>query len=64
MLDNQGTNKGYFTKDDFIFTLLMLPNQHWTEDQAEQTLYALLEEGKLQEIEPGKYKPIPNRQQQ
>jgi hypothetical protein len=26
-------------------------------NEAEQTLYALLEEGKIQEIEPGRYSP-------
>lgn len=35
----------------------MEPNWHCTEDQAQQTFYALTEEGKLIEIEPGKYKP-------
>ena len=37
----------------------MLSNQHWTEDEVEQTFYALLEEVKIQEIkgEPGKYRP-------
>lgn len=49
-------DKGYFTLNDFIWTLQMRPNEKWTEDEAEQTLYALLEEGKLTEFEPGKYK--------
>jgi hypothetical protein len=27
MTENQGDNKGFFTKDDFIYLLLMLPDQ-------------------------------------
>jgi hypothetical protein len=57
MLDGQGNNKGYFTKDDFVYTAIMEPNWHCTEDQAEQTFLCSIEEGKLIEIEPGKYKP-------
>lgn len=41
MLDNQGNNKGYFTKEDWVFACNMWPNLHWTEVEAEQTLYAL-----------------------
>jgi hypothetical protein len=59
MTENQGDNKGFFTKDDFIYILLMLPNQHWTIDQTEQTLCVFVEESELQEIEPGRYKPNP-----
>jgi hypothetical protein len=56
MLDSQGSNnKGYLTKDDFVYTAIMEPNWHFTEDQAEQVFYALIEEGKLIEIEQGKY---------
>lgn len=57
MLDNHGNNKGYFTRSDFIFFMQMTPNERWTENEAEQTLYALLQEGKIQEIEPGRYAP-------
>lgn len=53
MTENQGDNKGFFTKDDFIYILLMLP------DQTEQTLCVFVEESELQEIEPGRYKPNP-----
>jgi hypothetical protein len=59
MIENQGNNKGCFTKDDFIYVLLMLSNQHWTIDQAEQALYVLVKEGELQEIEPERYRPHP-----
>ena len=45
----QGDNKG-FKKDDWVYTCMIWPNLHWTEDQAEQALYALIEEGKIQEI--------------
>lgn len=34
----------------------MAPNMHWTENESEQTFHALLEEGKLVGIEPGKYR--------
>jgi hypothetical protein len=58
MLDKEGTgNKGYFTRDDWIVRLLLLPNEHFTEDQAEQTLQQLLQEGKVVEFEATKYKP-------
>ena len=57
MLDREGNRKGYFTKDDFIYALIMRPNEHWTEDQAEQTLQALIEEGKVVEFEQGRFKP-------
>jgi hypothetical protein len=57
MLDEHGNNKGYFTTNDFIYALVMRPNEGWTEDQAEQKLYALVEEGKLTEFEEGRFKP-------
>ena len=57
MRDKEGNNKGYFTKDDFIYSLIMRPNEGWTEDEAEQTLYALVQEGKLSEFEQGRFKP-------
>jgi hypothetical protein len=51
MKDNQGNgNNGYFTKDDWVFTCQMWPNLHWTEDQAEQVLHALLEKGMVEEL--------------
>ena len=36
MLDNQWNNKGYFTKDDLVFTMQMLPNERWTEKEYKQ----------------------------
>jgi hypothetical protein len=27
------TSKGYFTVEDLAFWLIMLPNEHWTEDK-------------------------------
>lgn len=59
MKDHQGNSKGYFKKDDWTFTCQMWLNLHWTIDEAEQTLYALLEEGKIREIsgKPGIYEP-------
>jgi hypothetical protein len=58
MSDEQGNNKGYFTIDQWKTRLMFLPNEYWTEDQAEQTLQALIEEGEVTEIESGKYKPV------
>jgi hypothetical protein len=60
MQDNQGNNKGYFTLDDLVFVMQMLPNERWTDNEIEQTLHALLQEGKVQEMEPGKFKPANN----
>jgi len=57
MLDYKGRNKGYFTKDDFIYHTLMTPNLHWNIDQAEHRLYALLEDGIVEKIEPDRYRP-------
>jgi hypothetical protein len=53
--------RDHLAKDDFIYATQMEANLHWSEDEAEQTLRALIEEGKLiEEFEPGKYrlKPI------
>lgn len=39
-------------------TMLMFrPNEHWTEDQAEQTLYQLLQEDKVLKLGDDKYRP-------
>ena len=54
-------DKDFFTKAEWMTALMFLPIQdplHCDEDQAEQTLQALIEEGKLIEFEPGKYKPL------
>jgi hypothetical protein len=56
MQDTQGNNKEYLTKEEYIYCSVMEPNYHCTEDQAEQVFYALIEEGKIVEIELGKYK--------
>jgi hypothetical protein len=65
MTENQGDYKDFFAKDDFMYILLMLPNQHWTIDQTEQTIcvYVFVEESGLQEIEPGRYKLNPPQEQ-
>jgi hypothetical protein len=52
---------GSFTLDDWRFKLMLLPIQHpyhCDENQAEQTLQAIIEEGKIEEIEPGKYRLV------
>jgi hypothetical protein len=58
---NGKSSKGHFTREDFVFELQMLPNEHWTYNEAEQTLHQLLEEGNVQEIEPGKFRPAQKR---
>jgi hypothetical protein len=40
----------YFTKDDFVYNLVMTPNEKWDEDKAEQTFYELLRQGKIARI--------------
>jgi hypothetical protein len=57
MIDEQGNNQGYFDIKKWKTRMMFLPNQHWTEDEAEQTLYALIEEGRIEEFEPGRFKP-------
>ena len=54
----QGDDKGHFTKGDFAFVATMRPNEHWTDDEIEQTLQQLLQEGKIREVEAGKYEPV------
>jgi hypothetical protein len=61
MLDEKGNNQGYFTIDRWKTRLMLLPRQHplhGDEDQAEQTLYALVEEGRVTEFEPRRFKPV------
>jgi hypothetical protein len=55
-----GQQQDYFTLNDWKFKLMMLPVQHSlhsNEDEAEQTLQQLLQEGKVKKLEgePGKY---------
>jgi hypothetical protein len=57
MLDGEGNNKGYFSKSEFLFRCQMWPNLHWTEDKSAQIFYQLLQEGKIQETELGRYVP-------
>jgi hypothetical protein len=40
---------GYFTKEDYVYAQMMEPNERWTVDQAEHRLYALLEDGIVEE---------------
>jgi hypothetical protein len=58
MKDGQGNSKGHFTKDDFAFVVMMQPKEHWTDDEIEQTLQQLLQEGKIREIDLDKYEPV------
>jgi len=57
MLDKEGNNKGYFTKGDFVHTLIMRPYEKWSEEQAEQIFYQLLQEGKVLKMGDDKYQP-------
>jgi DNA replicative helicase MCM subunit Mcm2 (Cdc46/Mcm family) len=58
MLDGQGKSKGYFSLLDLDFHLQMLPNNAgWNEDKTKELIDQLLQEGRLHEIERGKYKP-------
>jgi hypothetical protein len=59
MLDEHGNNKGYFTRNESKTSLMFLPVQdplHCNEDQAEQTLQAVIDNRMIVEFEPGKYK--------
>jgi hypothetical protein len=56
MKDSQGNNKGYFTLEDFIYFVQMLPNERWTENEVEQTVQSLVQEGVLGEFESGRYR--------
>ena len=55
ILDGLGNNKGYFTLQEWVQRLMFLPNDHWTQDQAEQTLQALIDERKIVEFQRGKF---------
>lgn len=60
MLDGEGNDRGYFTWNKAKTALMCLPVQdplHCDGYQADQTLQALKEEGKIIEFEPDKYKP-------
>lgn len=57
MKDGQGNSKGHFTKGDFAFVAMMRPNEHWTDDEIEQTIQQLIAECKITEVEPDKYQP-------
>jgi hypothetical protein len=58
MRDEQGNINGHFTKSDFAFVAFVRPNERWTEDEIEQTLEQLLREGKIVELEGGRYEPV------
>src|SRR5215210_2733291 len=46
MLSKDGAiNKGYMTKDEYVYNQIMQPNERWTVDEADQTFYKLLEDG-------------------
>lgn len=58
----QADNRDYFTFDDWLFECSVCPNIDWAEGQQEQTLHALIQEGKVTELEPvgsGRFRPEP-----
>lgn len=57
MKDKDGNDKGYFTFPELAFRAMLLPNLHLTEDDVKNYIDQELQEGKLVEIEPGKYRP-------
>jgi hypothetical protein len=57
---NLSATKGYFILREWQTELMFRPVQdpcHMDENQAEHTFYQLLQEGKIEQFEPGKYKP-------
>jgi hypothetical protein len=61
MQDEHGNNKGYLMENELKTRLMMLPVQdrlYCNEERAQQTWEALVQQGKLVEIEPGRYKPV------
>jgi hypothetical protein len=50
-------DKGYCTRDDFVFTSQMEPNLHWSETKVEEAFDAMIQDGRLEEFEPDKYRP-------
>ena len=57
MLDKEGNNKGFFILNDLVYEFQIRPNEHWTYGGVESMLSQWLYEGKIEEIDPGKYRP-------
>jgi hypothetical protein len=67
MLDEHGNNLGYFDEGKWVVKFMLQPKQSrycCDQDQALQMLKALIEEGKIVEFEPGKYRPTEEKQRQ
>ena len=64
MKDSDRNDKGYFTYQELAYRLLLIANGGWTYEKMDQALAQWKEEGKIIEIESGKYKPNPDQQQQ
>lgn len=47
-----------FTEQDWMFKASMWPNLGWKISQAEEAFKLLLQQGKIQEVEPGRYRPV------
>ncbi|MDQ3966802.1 MAG: phage/plasmid primase, P4 family [Thermoproteota archaeon] len=58
LIDKAMGDKGYCTEQDFVFITQIAPNLGWSEADGEQTFRQLIQEGKLEELESGKYKPV------
>lgn len=58
--DEHGNNLGYFDKGKWVLKFILEPRQsryHCSEDQAEQMLQALIEDGMIEEFKPRRYRP-------
>jgi hypothetical protein len=58
-------DKGFFTKAEWMTAVMCLPIQdplYCNEDQAEQRLQALIDDGMIVEFESGKYKPTEKKE--
>jgi hypothetical protein len=53
-------NKDYFLGRSFVFGLMMQPNLRINEDEAEQTLHALVDMGLVQSVGKDMFKPVGN----
>jgi hypothetical protein len=60
MIKEVMNGKDYFTMQEWQTKLMFLPVQdacHCNQDEAEQTLWQLLQEGKVQQVEEGRFRP-------
>jgi hypothetical protein len=53
-------HKDFFIEDDWNYQCAIWPSLQWDKSQAKEAFNQLLQEGKITEIEPGKYRPTTN----